>query len=41
MDCTKPLALGYIRQHLLRTDDELVGAKQRLAYFAAPIDATA
>jgi hypothetical protein len=33
-DRKKPLVLGYIRQHLLMTEDELVGVKERLAYYA-------
>jgi hypothetical protein len=33
-DTDRPLALGYIRQHLLMTEYELDDAKERLAYFA-------
>ncbi|NEA32017.1 hypothetical protein [Streptomyces sp. SID13031] len=33
-DRTKPLVLGYIRQHLLMTEDELVGVKARLVDYA-------
>ncbi len=35
VDHTKPLLLGYVRMHLLMTDNELADAKERLAYFAA------
>lgn len=34
-DRTRPLVFGYVRQHLLRTADELVDIKERLAFFAA------
>lgn len=33
-DYTRPLLLGYVRKHLLMTDDELDDAKERLAHFA-------
>ncbi len=31
---TKPLLLGYLRMHLLMTDDELADVKERLERFA-------
>ena len=34
-DRSKPLVLGYIRQHLLMTDDELDHVKSGLVRFAA------
>ncbi|GAA3550090.1 hypothetical protein [Kribbella ginsengisoli] len=33
-DRTKPLLLGYVRQHLLMTQEELAGVKDRLATYA-------
>jgi hypothetical protein len=33
-DHTRPLILGYLRQHLLMTEDELADTKERLAHFA-------
>lgn len=35
VDHTRPLLLGYLRMHLLMTDNELADTKERLAYFAA------
>jgi len=34
-DRMKPLVLGYVRQHLLMTEDELDDVTSRLAYFAS------
>lgn len=34
MERTKPLVLGYIRQHILMTEDELDSVTARLARFA-------
>jgi hypothetical protein len=34
-DHTRPLLLGYVRLHLLMTDDELAHTKERLAHYAA------
>lgn len=31
---TPPLVLGYLRKHLLMTEDELDDIRERLAYFA-------
>ena len=33
-DYTRPLLLGYLRKHLLMTDEELDDTKERLAHFA-------
>lgn len=33
-DYTRPLLLGYLRKHLLMSDDELDDAKERLEHFA-------
>src|SRR5690242_14974775 len=34
-DNTRPLLLGYVRRHLLMTEDELGAVKERLNHFAA------
>jgi hypothetical protein len=34
VDCTRPLLLGYLRKHLLMTDDELHDTEERLERFA-------
>lgn len=34
-DHSKPLLLGYVRKHLLMSEDELADTKERLAYFAS------
>src|SRR4051794_32649110 len=34
VDYTRPLLLGYLRKHLLMTDDELYDTEERLEHFA-------
>jgi hypothetical protein len=33
-DATRPLILGYLRKHLLMTEEELADTTERLAHFA-------
>jgi hypothetical protein len=39
-DATKPLLLGYMRAHLLMTEEELTAAKEQLRQFAQREDYT-